>query len=690
VRRIRIVFAVLALALLVPTGLLVRRALESVAVERAARHRTVAERVFDEMERSLSELLSREEERPFGHYRFYYAPEGAAAGALVRSPLADPPDRDFVVGYFQVDPDGSVRSPLRPPDAAAARAAGDYRPTPASERSAAETLRVVTAYLGARPRPVAEERTPAEKEQAPGTTLALLGEREEAKLTRSRKDAHEEGEAKPQKEEESASAYDAIQSLNRGALARSSRGQKVEEWAGAPTMLAQEAAPPARDDVLAASPSGVGETSARSGGAEMLAESAPPSSSPIGEEAGLAFSEAPSEGVAERERLRALGYEPAGARAPGRSETVRIALDPLIGRAVGERHLLLYRTVLVGDQGYRQGLVIEISRLAEFLRRETLGDGALPGASLLFTTRLEDPLAGDAGGGYAYRHRFAEPFDDLAADLLLAPLAEGTDGGSVYLLSLLLLLAGSAGLFAVYRMVGVTVGFAERRNNFVAAVSHELKTPLTAIRMYAEMLRDGIVPSESKRREYYGTITSESERLSRLVNNVLEFSRLEKGGRQMHLVVGPLGPVVEEMAELLRPHAEREGFTLQVECDPDLPPARYDRDALLQVLFNLVDNAIKYARDAQERRISLECRRRGAGVAVTVRDRGPGVTPRHLPRLFEPFFRGETELTRRTQGAGIGLALVKGLVERMGAGISGRNAEGGGFEVAIEFRAASA
>jgi signal transduction histidine kinase len=127
-----------------------------------------------------------------------------------------------------------------------------------------------------------------------------------------------------------------------------------------------------------------------------------------------------------------------------------------------------------------------------------------------------------------------------------------------------------------------------------------------------------------------------------------------------------------------------------VECDPDLPPARYDRDALLQVLFNLVDNAIKYARDAQERRISLECRRSGANVAVLVRDRGPGVAPRHLPRLFEPFFRGETELTRRTQGAGIGLALVKGLVERMGAGISGRNAEGGGFEVAIEFRAASA
>jgi signal transduction histidine kinase len=306
----------------------------------------------------------------------------------------------------------------------------------------------------------------------------------------------------------------------------------------------------------------------------------------------------------------------------------------------------------------------------------------------VFTTRLEQTFPGDGDGNYAYRHRFAEPFDDLAVGLQLAPLADGSGVWSIHLLSILLLLAGSAGLFALYRMVGVTVGFAERRNNFVAAVSHELKTPLTAIRMYAEMLRDGIVPSEHKRQEYYGTITSESERLSRLINNVLEFSRLEKGTRQMNFVVGSLGPVVEEMADLLRPHAESEGFTLQVESDPDLPPVRYDRDALLQVLFNLVDNAIKYAREAPQRLISVECRRSDGGAAVLVRDRGPGVAPRHLTRLFEPFYRGETELTRRTKGTGIGLALVKGLVERMDAGISGRNAEGGGFEVSIDFRSA--
>jgi signal transduction histidine kinase len=657
-RRIRLVFVLLAVALLVPTGLLVRRALESIEVERSARHRTVAERIFDEMERVLSEFLSREEERPFGHYRFYYRPEGAVTGvgSLARSPLADPPDRDFVIGYFQVDPDGSVHSPLRPRDEEAGRAPGDYRPTPAALRSAARTLEVVTAYWARARAAPGKPATPG-PEQAPGTTVSLLEERRDAE--RARSDDVGERETAKAKREELASAYDAIQSLNRGALGRASRSQKVME---------------------------VERPVAR----RPMAQATLPELAATADEAELEFDEEPSESTPERESPAALRGALAGAPASEQRRTVRIALDPLIGRVVDERHLLLYRTVLVDDRGYRQGLVIGVPELTGFLRRQVLADGALPQAKLVFTTQLAGAPLGDGNGSYSYRHRFAEPFDGLAVGLELAPLADVSGAGSVYLLSILLLLAGSAGLFALYRMVGVTVGFAERRNNFVAAVSHELKTPLTAIRMYAEMLRDGIVPSERKRQEYYGTMTSESERLSRLIDNVLEFSRLEKGTRQMNLVVGSLAPVLEEIADLLRPHAEREGFALRVESEPDLPPVRYDRDALLQVLFNLVDNAIKYARDAPRREISLECRRRDGGVAVLVRDRGPGVAPRHLTRLFEPFFRGETELTRRTKGTGIGLALVKGLVERMDAGISGRNAEGGGFEVSIDFRAAPA
>jgi signal transduction histidine kinase len=208
--------------------------------------------------------------------------------------------------------------------------------------------------------------------------------------------------------------------------------------------------------------------------------------------------------------------------------------------------------------------------------------------------------------------------------------------------------------------------------------------------MYGEMLRDGMVPSDAKRNEYYRHITVESERLSRLINNVLEFSRLEKGTREMALVTGSVAPVVGDVAELLRPHVHAQGFELRVAVDGDLPPVRFERDALMQVLWNLVDNAVKYARDASTKAIDLRCWHDAHGVHVSVRDHGPGVPVRHLGKIFEPFYRGESELTRRSKGTGLGLALVRGLVERMGARVSGGNAAGGGFEVEIAFRPAGA
>jgi len=315
--------------------------------------------------------------------------------------------------------------------------------------------------------------------------------------------------------------------------------------------------------------------------------------------------------------------------------------------------------------------------------------------SLAFVREPEAaPAPPGAEGDYRYRHRFAEPFDAVSASLALAPLGGAAGPGALYALSALLVLTGTAGLFALYRMAALAMAFAERRSNFVAAVTHELKTPVTAIRLYGEMLRDDLVPSEEKRREYYRTITAESERLGRLVDDVLELARLEKGARPMQLTAGALGPVVDDALELLRPQAERAGFALRSAVEPGLPRVRFDRDALLQVLGNLVDNALKYARHAREREIEVSARRQpsasgrdGRRVELAVRDHGPGVESRQLALLFEPFHRGEDERVRTAQGTGLGLALVERLVERMGGQVEGRNAPGGGFEVRIALQA---
>jgi two-component system sensor histidine kinase VicK len=384
--------------------------------------------------------------------------------------------------------------------------------------------------------------------------------------------------------------------------------------------------------------------------------------------------------------------EPGGA---GKSDlqsaptTVRVALDPMVGRRVDAETLLLYRTVVAGEQGYRQGLLVEAAGLGDWLDREVIGPSRLAGASTVAFFDATGQGSARRGGSdpkaneYVYRHRFAEPFDAIGVELGLAPLPGGRGTGTIYALAILLGLVGAGGLFAVYRMVSVVVEFAERRNHFVAAVSHELKTPLTSIRMYAEMLRDGIVSGEAKRSEYYRTITDESERLSRLIDNVLDFSRLEKGEREVRAQDGPLWPVVLEAVEKLRPHAEVEGFALTPRTEDELPNARFDRDVVTQVIFNLVDNALKYAAGAERKEIAIDCRARPGRIELAVRDYGAGVPSGDLARIFEPFFRREDELTRTTKGTGIGLALVKELVESMGGAISASNADGGGLCVAI-------
>jgi signal transduction histidine kinase len=631
-RRIRVVLALLFVGLAVPVAILVQRALDGLAFESRLRQQTVAERAFDEMERELSGFLHAEEARPFGQYRFYDIDRAPGASPAL-SPLARPPEPTFVVGYFQIDPDGSIHLPLRPREPELARSRGHWPPSAEVERAIARTEEVVREHWRKR----SAGRRDALLRQAPGSTLRVEPR------------APQRSPASSPEAEEDINAYDALQSFNRALEDRAQRKRKVAEAPYA--AIAGE-----RDRAL--------EPQAAAGGRPELDEL-------------LAKEEAPSEAFA----AAAEGFAPP---AEISGDKVRVVFDPMVGRALDGDLLLLYRSVSVAELSYRQGLVVDLAALGRSLDDRILGSSRLRRvAAARFFRSGELEAADRTDGAEAYVHRFAEPFEALAVRLELEPLPGVGTPTPVYTLALLVLAAGALGLFAVDRMVAVVVHFAERRSNFVASVSHELKTPLTAIRMYAEMLRDDLVPSEEKRREYYATISDESERLSRLIHNVLEFSSLERGKRDMQVAVGQVGPVLAEAAEKLEPHARRQGFGLRVEVEPGLPAVRMDRDAMLQMLFNLLDNAFKYARSSEPREVVLEARSVEGRVVVGVRDFGPGVPPAHLRRVFEPFYRGEDELTRSAKGSGIGLALVRDLASRMGAAVRGVNAEGGGFRVEI-------
>ncbi len=665
-RRLQIAFVLLVIGLAVPMGLLIQRALGGVQIEREAQNRAVAERVFDEMERALSDFLRTEDERSAGQYAFYYTPEGAPDEVQVRSPLAATPARSFVVGYFEIGIDGIIRTPLIPDDPPLAKERGDFELSLDRESRAARILEVAAQLDLGESR--AERRfPPLRSAQAPATTRRIGSA---GWPTSGRTDIAEKT---------SSEAYEVLQQLNRGARSRADREKKVVTEKSASYGLALEEAEAASPYPQSANAPVRPATRQGASLDERPSQLAP-------EEGVLAADSATPldpQGVLEEdafERLRSLP----GARERLASLPTRVTVDPFLSRPSPEGLFVLMRTVLVNDRAVRQGIVIDVDELLRVLRGNTLSEGTLEG------TALELGFAGELIGRErpSYRHRFGEPFDTLTVDLLLAPLGDVAGGGAVFLLSALSLGVMGLALFALYRMVAVTVSFAERRSNFVAAVSHELKTPLTAIRMYGEMLRDGLVPSDAKKDEYYRSITAESERLSRLINNVLEFSRLEHGTRGIEPRVGDIGPAVREAVELLAPHAEDKGQRIELSVDPDLPQVAYEHDALLQVLFNLIDNALKYAPNAQSPVVEVSCRKVPGGIELGVRDHGPGVPLAHAPRILEAFYRGENELTRQTQGTGIGLALVKGLAEEMGARLTVGNAPGGGFRALLRLEAA--
>ena len=202
---------------------------------------------------------------------------------------------------------------------------------------------------------------------------------------------------------------------------------------------------------------------------------------------------------------------------------------------------------------------------------------------------------------------------------------------------------------------------ARLKSDFVANVSHDLKTPLSLIRMFAETLELGRVTDEATRREYYGVITRESERLTRLIDNVLDFSRIEGGRQRYDICPSVVEPLIQEVLEAFRHPLVEQGFKVDVAIEPDLPEVPLDPAAIKQALANLVDNAIKYS--GARRRLSVSARRAGAEVRIEVADEGIGIPPSEVQRIFEKFYRVGRSETQGRRGSGVGLALVKHIVE---------------------------
>lgn len=220
------------------------------------------------------------------------------------------------------------------------------------------------------------------------------------------------------------------------------------------------------------------------------------------------------------------------------------------------------------------------------------------------------------------------------------------------------------------------------QSNFVSAVSHEMRTPLTTIKLYAEMLQQGVVESPEKRADYLQTITRECDRLTRLIENVLDFARVSQRRRDYHFEEVDLEALLNEAIATLRGPLEQAGTTVELTVPAGLK-ASVDRDALVNAVANLLSNAVKYA--PNQPRIALSAREAGQTVVISVRDFGPGIPSHEQRRIFRSFYRVGDEHTRSTQGTGLGLALVQEYVSAHGGKVEleSRPGEGATFRLVL-------
>lgn len=285
-------------------------------------------------------------------------------------------------------------------------------------------------------------------------------------------------------------------------------------------------------------------------------------------------------------------------------------------------------------------------------------------------------------GSAAWRLRVA-PLDPTA---LLADVNRRRTLNLVMLVLLVALLA--SGTYLTTRVVRREMEVARLQSDFVAAVSHEFRSPLTGIRQLGEMLQRGRVPDEARRQEYYERITRESDRLSRLVENLLDLAQIDAGRRQYRFEPLDTSTWLRSVVDEARTNPSHRQTTIEARIPDALPPLRGDREALSTAVHNLLDNAVKYSPGAEA--VWCEAEARADSVTIRVRDRGVGMTEDDRRVAFERFRRGDGPITEQVKGTGLGLSLVDHIVRAHGGRVECESRLGEGTTFSIHLSASPA
>ncbi len=583
----------------------------------------VAEQIRQDVTRKLNEFIQTEQQRPYTDYQYYYVPENVAPGQqqmpLLRSPLGAGLYNEFAYGNFQIEPDGTIVTPYYVNGQS--QAIQENTPDREAEVHVDNVKRNLLPVLGRE----------GGVFKFPVTDSRLLY----SDINLSKDSLPEEVKEK-----------EAGQKQQTRGLAGRSREYRIESLQ----------ADTQKEQILTQKRSVVTSNIARN--EELLSRRTA---------AGAAQKQMEQQDAVQLEQ-QVADVSKMQQPLQQQADVVEIRIEPffpLIVPSVDARQsvfggqVFLLRHVQIEDRHLLQGFQLNEKRLIEQVE-ESASRFVRKGMRFeLPQTKKQDTDGKDV----AYTAILHFGFGDLILNLKeIDPAWIGKEVSHLrnwyFSIIGIVLLAVALGLAGLWRSARAQIKLAQKKDDFISAVSHELRTPLTSIRMYSEMLDKNWVKSEDKLTEYYRNMRQESERLSRLIENVLDFSRIQKGRKKYTFKVGDINKCVADVVEMMKPYAAQEGFLIKTELGR-IEQSAFDSDAVTQIVINLLDNAIKYAHDAKDKNITVRTRSDGRLILIEVEDHGPGVPHRQRKKIFEQFYRSAAEATRETTGTGLGLALVK-------------------------------
>jgi signal transduction histidine kinase len=636
VKKLKLLILLFCLGISIPLAYVIWHTYQGLAQEERSQLRFFSEALFDEIEQEMANLVQREENRAVDEYHHTLAQD---TGSPRNSPLSRPPKEKYILGYLQNNPDGSFQTPLVP----------DPGNVPAELRPIISQLRAANAIFN-RKKLVMAKRTPAEIPKAESLPTVLI-EKKKKKATFAERYLSKTQQAPPK-------SY----------LGQKS-SRKEEITVGQALNLAKEDRGVLDTRLPAQQPAEADAQPAQERNRDKWTQTAAPSAS----------------------MDRSLEAESAANPAPAAGAfAFQAEVAPFQSLFISTGRFFIFRRIAINNQIFRQGFVLQVD---PFLRHLAAAHFDAQPMAAFAGLRLEAPVDGnrsefiqsghwDAAGEIITRRTFPAPFDFISATVQAAAIPPSPVRRSMNAALAVLALFMLMGLVAIYQSARTVVDLSERRAQFVSSVTHELKTPLTNIRMYIEMLEQGIAATPEREREYLQILGSESSRLSRLINNVLELAKLEKRQRRFDLRKGRLEDVFSEVAAIMGHKLRQEGFELQI-GNVDIPGFAFDREVLVQILINLMENSIKFGRTAPEKIIGITAEPEDRWVRISVSDTGPGIPRSELKKVFDDFYRVDNDLTRTTGGTGIGLALVKKFITALDGRVEAANNDGPGCTITL-------